>query len=67
MIVREYQLGNAEIRIYRPKLTDAERERRERRILTTLQQVGRSIAETRRDTNGNMHTTRDFGEKRILD
>lgn len=64
MIVREYQLGNAEIRVYRPVLKDLERARRERAISSTLVRVGKSIAETRRrNTNGNEHTTRNFIEE----
>ena len=64
MVVREYRLGNAEIRVYRPVLTDLEREMREGRIRSALRQVGRSIVEKReRDTNGNSSTTRDFNEE----
>lgn len=53
MVVTEYKLGKAEIRVYRPKLSDEQREQREKQLLITLQTVGKAIAETRRDTNGN--------------
>lgn len=59
MIVTEYEIGRAKISVYRPELSDAEREQREKQILTVLQLVGRSVAETRRDTNGNNDQTRD--------
>lgn len=67
MVVTEYELGNAEIRVYRPRLTDSERMTRERHIKTVLYAVGRSVAENRRDTNGNDDTSRDFRKKRVLD
>lgn len=63
MVVRRYPRGNVEIRIYRPTLTDEERERREGFILSALQQIGRSIVETRRDTNGDNDKTGDIREK----
>lgn len=67
MVVTEYELGNAEIRVYRPRLTGSERMTRERHIKTVLHAVGRSVAENRRDTNGNNDTSRDFRKKRVLD
>ena len=67
MVVNEYEVGNAEIRVYRPRLTDVDRQMRERHIRAVLQTVGRSLAEKRRGTNGNSNTSRDFGEKRVLD
>ena len=64
MVVNEYELGNAEIRVYRPRLTDPERQVRERHIRAVLQTVGRSLAEKReRNTNGNSNKSRDFREK----
>lgn len=59
MIVTEYEIGRAKISVYRPVLSDEEREQREKRILTALQLVGRSVAKTRRDTNGDNDQTRD--------
>lgn len=53
MVVTKYKLGNVEIRVYRPELSDEKREQREKHIETALQLVGKSIVETRRDTNGN--------------
>lgn len=59
MIVTEYEIGRAKISVYRPVLSDEEREQREKQILTALQLVGRSVAKTRRDTNGDNDQTRD--------
>ena len=64
MVVREYELGNAEIRVYRPILNDSDRKIRERHIRSVLQTIGRSLAEKReRNTNDNSNTSRDIREK----
>ena len=58
MVVKEYQLGNAEIRVYRPKLTDETLKMRERGIRSALYLVGKSLAETREEnTYGNANKT----------
>lgn len=53
MVVTEYKIGNAEIRVYRPVLSDEEREKREQAMRLVLQQIGKSMVEKRRDTNDN--------------
>lgn len=63
MIVTEYKLRNVEIRVYRPELSDEKREQRERQIETALQLVGKSIVETRRDTNGDNDKTRNIAKE----
>lgn len=44
MQVKEYVIGNAIVVVTRPELTEAERKKREDRILTALQQYGKAIA-----------------------
>ena len=61
MVVKKYMLGNAEIRVYRPKLADEALKLRERNIRTALQAVGRSVCERRAEiTNDNTNTSRDI-------
>ena len=62
MVVTEYELGNVEIRVYRPQLSDDERELRKKQIEAALQIIGRSVAEKRRDTNDNSNQTRNIAE-----
>lgn len=58
MVVKKYRLGNAEIRVYRPKLTDETLKMRERGIRSALYLVGKSLAETREEnTCGNTNKT----------
>lgn len=64
MKVTTYHVGRAEIRIYRPELTKDEQEKRERKVQTALQVVGKYIEETRgRYVNGNSNQTRDFNKE----
>lgn len=69
MRVTSYQLGNAEISVYRPDLTEEERLSRERTLRTALQQVGKMWIEQSRGRyeNDYNNTTRDIGEKQVLD
>lgn len=50
MNAKEYQYGNAIIRIYRPDLSGKEQQRQERIIETALQYIGKEIKENQ---NGN--------------
>lgn len=43
MTITTYQRGNAEIVVYRPTLTKEEEEKRNRRIVTALEQYGRAV------------------------
>ena len=47
MDVKEYQYGNAIIKIYRPELTKKERNEQEKKILIALQQVGKAMKESK--------------------
>ena len=59
MVVKKYKLGNAEIRVYRPKLADEALKLRERSIRAALQAVGKSVCERRAEiTNDNINTSR---------
>ena len=57
MEVKEYTYGQASIFVYRPKLTNAELERRQNVIKSALQQIGKEIQ------NGNSNQSRNFREK----
>lgn len=48
MTVHKYQLGNVEIRVYRPDMSEDELKRREKTIHTALQQIGRDMAAEKR-------------------
>ena len=43
MNVTEYQYGNAIIKVYRPKLTQGERESREQRVKNALREFGKTL------------------------
>lgn len=43
MNVTEYQYGNAIIKVYRPKLTQGERESREIRVKNALHEFGKTL------------------------
>lgn len=40
-----YQVGNAEVVVYRPELTEEERAKRERQIVIALNQFGKAMVD----------------------
>lgn len=57
-MISEYRYGNAIVKVYRPELTQGEREDRERRILSALQQFGKEAV--KENYNGNSNKTRSI-------
>lgn len=60
MGAREYQYGNAIIRVSRPDLTENERVVCEKNILIALQIMGKEMKE---NENGNGNKSRNFKKK----
>ena len=65
MDITEYQYGNAIIKVYRPKLSQGERESRELRVKNALQQFGKSMIKENRNEYGN--TSGTICKKQVLD
>lgn len=60
---RVIQHGSCTIVIHQPKLTAAERKKREDQIKASLESVMRTYTRRKELENGNKHTTRIIGEK----
>ena len=57
MTTREYQYGNATIKMYRPELTKQQQIKQERNILIAIQQIGKEMKE---NEHGNSNTSRNI-------